>query len=1014
MFPGAIGGPLMHGIAAKAVAFGEALRPDFADYQRRTIACAQAMAEAFVERGYAVVSGGTDNHLALVDLRSKGVTGKQAEAMLGEAAITVNKNMVPGDPESPFVTSGIRVGAPGDGDARLRAGRVPDRRGAHRPRHHVRRKRGCGRPRRRPRAVRRLPALRPRGGLTRGRTLSDPAARPMPDARPDAPTSSAALDAAQAAGLSEPHARRVALVERLVGRVAAERYGPEATALLADVARARPRRRAGRLRRRRRDASPRAPTDRLLAVVRTLTAGFHLVNKAEQIEIVRVNRARAMRATPDAPRARVHRRGRRAPQRRPASTPTQALALVGRLDIQPTLTAHPTEARRRTILLHQQAAAPRPRRAHRRPARSRPTRPRTRAPRSRTGSACCSRPTRSARPPSPSATRSATASTSSRRRSGTRSRASTPTCGAPSARPTASRSASPTARARRAPAAAAVVDRRRPRRQPQRHARRDRVGLPRPPRRRAPPAPPRRRRPPPRALRERPAGRPPRRARRRASRPTARRRRSTSAGGGRTPTSRSALKLMQVAERLGALIDDARDRRRPTRPPTTAPTSRSSPRASPRPAWARSPRRARSPPCACRRSAFGFHLAALDVRQHSRVHEAAVADLLARAGVTGRLRRARRARARSTLLEAELASPRPLVRDDADVGPDAAAALGAYRAARDAHAAEPEALGAFIVSMTDSVSDLLEVLLLAREAGLWALDADGTVSSPVDAVPLFETISDLDAAPRLLAALFASPTYRRHLAARGGFQEVMLGYSDSNKDGGYWAANRVAPHGAARRRRAPAATRASSCGCSTGAAGPSGAAAGARARPSSGCRPRRSRAASASPSRARSSRSATPCPASRTATSSRSSTPRPSRWPRPAGSDGRRPGRGATLWQAVADRSMAAYRDLVDAAGLLGVVPPRDALRGHRRALDRLAARLARRPARARHAPRHPVGLLVDAAAHDGPGLVRDRHGAGRGVLGRPPRRAPRRLRRARRSCGPSPTTRCARWRARG
>ncbi len=112
MFPGAIGGPLMHAIAGKAVAFGEALRPDFADYQRATIANAQAMAEAFVAAGYAVVSGGTDNHLALVDLRSKGVTGKEAEALLGEAAITVNKNMVPGDPASPFVTSGIRVGAP--------------------------------------------------------------------------------------------------------------------------------------------------------------------------------------------------------------------------------------------------------------------------------------------------------------------------------------------------------------------------------------------------------------------------------------------------------------------------------------------------------------------------------------------------------------------------------------------------------------------------------------------------------------------------------------------------------------------------------------------------------------------------------------------------------------------------------------------------------------------------------------------------------------------------------------
>ncbi|PAP75547.1 serine hydroxymethyltransferase [Rubrivirga marina] len=112
MFPGTIGGPLMHVIAAKAVAFGEALRPEFATYQQRTIENATAMAEAFVEKGYAVVSGGTDNHLALVDLRSKECTGKEAEAWLGEAAITVNKNMVPGDPESPFVTSGIRVGSP--------------------------------------------------------------------------------------------------------------------------------------------------------------------------------------------------------------------------------------------------------------------------------------------------------------------------------------------------------------------------------------------------------------------------------------------------------------------------------------------------------------------------------------------------------------------------------------------------------------------------------------------------------------------------------------------------------------------------------------------------------------------------------------------------------------------------------------------------------------------------------------------------------------------------------------
>ena len=111
MFPGTIGGPLMHGIAAKAVAFGEALQPEFTAYQEQTLRNAQAMAQAFVDKGYDVVSGGTDNHLALVDLRGK-CTGKEAEAWLGDAEITVNKNMVPGDPESPFVTSGIRVGAP--------------------------------------------------------------------------------------------------------------------------------------------------------------------------------------------------------------------------------------------------------------------------------------------------------------------------------------------------------------------------------------------------------------------------------------------------------------------------------------------------------------------------------------------------------------------------------------------------------------------------------------------------------------------------------------------------------------------------------------------------------------------------------------------------------------------------------------------------------------------------------------------------------------------------------------
>ena len=112
VFPGIQGGPLMHVIAAKAVALLEALQPDFVDYQKQVIANARAMAGVFLERGYQVVSGGTDNHLFLVSLIDKGLTGKAADAALGRAWITVNKNAVPNDPQSPFVTSGIRVGSP--------------------------------------------------------------------------------------------------------------------------------------------------------------------------------------------------------------------------------------------------------------------------------------------------------------------------------------------------------------------------------------------------------------------------------------------------------------------------------------------------------------------------------------------------------------------------------------------------------------------------------------------------------------------------------------------------------------------------------------------------------------------------------------------------------------------------------------------------------------------------------------------------------------------------------------
>ncbi len=112
VFPGSQGGPLMHVIAAKAVSFKEALEPGFSEYQRQVVTNARAMARRMQDRGYEIVSGGTDNHLFLVDLIAKGITGKDADAALGAANITVNKNSVPNDPRSPFVTSGIRVGTP--------------------------------------------------------------------------------------------------------------------------------------------------------------------------------------------------------------------------------------------------------------------------------------------------------------------------------------------------------------------------------------------------------------------------------------------------------------------------------------------------------------------------------------------------------------------------------------------------------------------------------------------------------------------------------------------------------------------------------------------------------------------------------------------------------------------------------------------------------------------------------------------------------------------------------------
>lgn len=112
IFPGIQGGPLMHVIAAKAACFKEAMAPEFKDYQEQVVKNASVLADAFISHGFEIVSGGTDNHLMLVDLRSKGITGKDAEKLLDTVGITTNKNTVPNETESPFVTSGLRIGTP--------------------------------------------------------------------------------------------------------------------------------------------------------------------------------------------------------------------------------------------------------------------------------------------------------------------------------------------------------------------------------------------------------------------------------------------------------------------------------------------------------------------------------------------------------------------------------------------------------------------------------------------------------------------------------------------------------------------------------------------------------------------------------------------------------------------------------------------------------------------------------------------------------------------------------------
>ena len=184
---------------------------------------------------------------------------------------------------------------------------------------------------------------------------------------------------------------------------------------------------------------------------------------------------------------------------------------------------------------------------------------------------------------------------------------------------------------------------------------------------------------------------------------------------------------------------------------------------------------------------FGFHLASLDVRQHSGIHEEAVTVLLSKAGVESDYASLSEEE-KLDLLTTELETPRPLLPREARLPEDTQEMMDTFAAIKEAVQQESETIGSYIVSMTHTVSDLLEPMLLAKEAGLWQIE-DGEVSCPLDFVPLFETIEDLDAADDRMEALFTHPVYRKQLAARDHFQEIMLGYSDSNKDGGYWMAN---------------------------------------------------------------------------------------------------------------------------------------------------------------------------------------------------------------------------------
>lgn len=184
---------------------------------------------------------------------------------------------------------------------------------------------------------------------------------------------------------------------------------------------------------------------------------------------------------------------------------------------------------------------------------------------------------------------------------------------------------------------------------------------------------------------------------------------------------------------------------------------------------------------------FGFHMTALDIRQHSRLHEQTVEELLKKGQVIDNYSSLSEEQ-KIELLEKELKNPRPLSPIKSERSEVAVKVMTVFEEIRDIITLDNYAFGSYIISMTHGVSDMLEVLLIAKEVGLWSYSG-GKINTHLDVVPLFETIEDLEASSRLMARMFEHPLFSKQVKARGNFQEIMLGYSDSNKDGGYWMAN---------------------------------------------------------------------------------------------------------------------------------------------------------------------------------------------------------------------------------